>query len=478
MKHALLISMLSLFVTIANGQQAQSSLLNDQYNVIANSRYPDGKIVISNGDAQPQASQGARTTSFVSRWYDYTDSFFNLAYTTASCHPVNNTSSFLMPMWNDTTALFGNPDGTYTNNKMISAGLVIVPFDNFWNTTLNFLGELRIRPTDSYTIDSIMVAGIYGRSYSSPAKRSVIDTFTIGVVNGTGYSTTDINNYFFIHMTNYCHDTLRYLQMLQDTINNHAANSGASTSFSEQTFTFTLSETDTFSGTKTFGLVPGYSVPAGYAIGASITFKSGDNSYPGIGTVPRDTIQYATTGNFKYGSFQPRVYYSSTGGLSPSPKFMLDIFPSDHSVGFFKDISLGFLGWSGLYIPNWAWTGATATTPSKFQYPSIRYHLKCNGCPLVAPLPEKTYSIMQNQTINIYPNPADEGVNIEFTMGTATDVRIVLKNMIGQVVVRKDIRNVVTGKARIDTRELPNGVYFYEFYAGEGFETGKVVVEH
>ena len=119
------------------------------------------------------------------------DTFLNYAYRTAPCNAVTNTSSFLMPMWNDTTALFGNPDGSYSNNKMISAGLVIVPFNSYWNSTI-FTGQTEIYPSSDYYIDSISVTGVYARNNTTPAKRAVIDTFTIGVVNGNGPITSDL----------------------------------------------------------------------------------------------------------------------------------------------------------------------------------------------------------------------------------------------------------------------------------------------
>ncbi len=478
MKHTILICILSILAAAANGQEAKISVLNEQYNGKGINKYPDGTSVNINADMQPQPNRSARTTTTYSRWYDYTDTFLNYAYRTAPCNAVTNTSSFLMPMWNDTTALFGNPDGSYSNNKMISAGLAIVPFNSYWNSTI-FTGQTELFPSSDYYIDSISVSGVYARNNTTPAKRAVIDTFTIGVVNGNGPITSDLSIFYFTELINYCHDTLRYIQMFHDTINNHAGNSYSSTSFREQTFTFTLSETDTFSGTKTFGLTPRFSVPAGNAVGASISFKSGDISYPGIGTVPRDTIQYATTGNFKYGSFQPRVYYSSTGGLSPAPKFMVNNFPSDHSVGFFKDGSSLWPGWHGLYLPNWVMPWPTLTIPSKFQYPSIRFHISCNACYIIgAPILGKGQKSLEGKNLEIYPVPANDELIFDFKLFTTSEVKIVLKNMMGQVVVKKDIGIVETGKASIDTRELPNGVYFYEFYAGEGYETGKVEVAH
>ncbi len=477
MKQSLLICFFSILAAVADGQEAKTSLLNEQNNSINNNRYPDGINMIGNDDAPMKTEHGARTTAYNSRWYNYTDTFLNFAYRTSACHPVTHTSSFLIPLWSDTTALFGNPDGTYINNKIVSTGLDILPFDNFWNLTYYFALQMAVHSTNATSLDSILISGIYGRNYTTPAKRAVIDTLIIGVVYGTGLPASDINSYFLMDTVNYCRDTLRYLQIFHDSLNNHVANSPGSTAFSERTFTYYLHESDTFSSSKSFPILPTYNIPPGNMVSASVSFKSGDNTYPSSGSIPRDTIQYSSSGNYKYGSLQPRVYYSSTGGLSPQPKFMHDSIFYDHSCGFFKDMGSQFHGWGGYYMPHWLFKGITDTSASKLQFPAISYHITCIGCVLVEDI-VKTTSINNIHRINTYPVPANDELNFDFNLNMEADVRIVLKNMMGQVVGSKQLGSSLSGKASIDTRELPNGVYFYEFYAGEGYETGKVIVAH
>jgi hypothetical protein len=69
---------------------------------------------------------------------------------------------------------------------------------------------------------------------------------------------------------------------------------------------------------------------------------------------------------------------------------------------------------------------------------------------------------MLNDKLNIYPNPANEIINIEFVTLSgveASNIKIQIINSLGQIVREEEI-NFKNKTAAIKTDDLENGVYF------------------
>ncbi len=476
MKKLVLVMGIAALSGIANGQEATTSILNSNANQISRTGIYGGQSI---ADSKTGNLSGARTTTTLGRWYDYADTFLNNAYQSGGCHGVPSTASTLITMWNDTTAEFGFSDGTFGNNKWTSVGLVIVPYDAFWNNTIFPCGTLSIRPTDAYTVDSVIAVGIYGRSFANAGKIAVTDQLSFGLVYGNGSSTSDLQTFFFTGMlTNYCHDTVRYLQLFHDSLNNTAANGTGSTTNSEHTYSFNLHATDTSTAmffSKAFALSPVFSVPAGNAVGAAVSFKSGDATFPASGSVPSDTVQLVD-GSFKYGAFLPQIVFNGNVGTSTIIQFMEYGWPADHTVGHFKREGASDAGWGGKYIPEWAWT--TSSGPSALQIPRILFHISCTGCTTVCSASLEANNAPTLSGVKMYPNPANTDFNIEFYLTATTSVSASLSNVLGQTVATQNLGNTSNGKVTFNTSSLPNGVYFYEFIANGSRSTGHVVVAH
>jgi hypothetical protein len=79
----------------------------------------------------------------------------------------------------------------------------------------------------------------------------------------------------------------------------------------------------------------------------------------------------------------------------------------------------------------------------------------------VASNDEKLYTSSQLSVSNLYPNPADNYVEIDYTLQDANaDARITIRNVLGLVVGEYGL--VPNGsKLHIDTSHLSAGVYFY-----------------
>jgi hypothetical protein len=81
--------------------------------------------------------------------------------------------------------------------------------------------------------------------------------------------------------------------------------------------------------------------------------------------------------------------------------------------------------------------------------------------------------------VSAYPNPANNMLNIDFSLAQNASVTVSLTNMVGQVVATKNMGNVNSGKAIFSTTELSSGVYFYTVLTNSGERTtGRVVVAH
>ncbi|MDX1651789.1 MAG: T9SS type A sorting domain-containing protein [Brumimicrobium sp.] len=80
--------------------------------------------------------------------------------------------------------------------------------------------------------------------------------------------------------------------------------------------------------------------------------------------------------------------------------------------------------------------------------------------------------------LSVYPNPAQNVANVSFELENASDVSFTLTDMSGKVVYSENASNVAAGKhtLTVPTSALSNGVYFYNFKAGNAVTTQKLVI--
>jgi hypothetical protein len=77
-----------------------------------------------------------------------------------------------------------------------------------------------------------------------------------------------------------------------------------------------------------------------------------------------------------------------------------------------------------------------------------------------------------------YPNPFNPTTTIGFTLPQRSDVRIVLVNVLGQVVKEITNSNYSAGSHQVtmDASQLASGIYFYKLQAGLFIDTKKLVL--
>ena len=87
-------------------------------------------------------------------------------------------------------------------------------------------------------------------------------------------------------------------------------------------------------------------------------------------------------------------------------------------------------------------------------------------------------SQINNESLNIYPNPATNHIAIEFDLAETKNTSIEIKNVLGQTI--KTISNKVfskgTNKIEIDVSEFSNGIYFVELL-GDNKVIGKKIIK-
>ena len=83
------------------------------------------------------------------------------------------------------------------------------------------------------------------------------------------------------------------------------------------------------------------------------------------------------------------------------------------------------------------------------------------------------FSVSQN-----YPNPFNPVTTIEFTLSERSNVRLILTNVLGQVVKEIAKGNYIAGKhqVKLNASDLSSGIYFYRLEAGKYSNTKKLVL--
>ena len=461
---------------------------------------------------------GARLTAAPKRWYLFDAEYLDLY---AASFGGSRDVSYISPvMWNDTTALFGytgtvsGPYAPYQHNQLVSVGMGLDPVASYWNAAdglgstsypLDYTGEMAVRPTDAYTIDSLFIVGWYTRSdINTPAKLAVVDTLIVTLTQGNGSSTSAITTSTITGpatlVSAYCPTcvTLPYSEIFHDTVNNRAGGFNATViTDPTATYKFLLYNTDSNALAPNNALFPraattarprivadpsiNYSVSAGNAVAATVTFKSGDTSYHPRGGHPGDTIRTSDGTSIlvrKYNVWSPQVEYFATASASGSPaQFCSGCYlEMGRASGHFEIEGGGWTYHDTRYTPNWNIISGTPTapTPNGHQFPRIGFHLNCGSC---VNLPITSLGTEEVKTRNAasMPNPADNNLTIVYNGTFKTAAVATITNVLGQVVATQQMTD---GKAIFNTADFPAGHYIYSVDANSDHATGRVIIAH
>jgi hypothetical protein len=92
--------------------------------------------------------------------------------------------------------------------------------------------------------------------------------------------------------------------------------------------------------------------------------------------------------------------------------------------------------------------------------------------------PNAIKKINTNFTINAYPSPANEYVNLMVKNVNAEEIRFALFDLTGKSVYETLIENPLVPLV-IPTDAFPSGVYFYKVYAdAKELKTSRLIISH
>lgn len=82
-------------------------------------------------------------------------------------------------------------------------------------------------------------------------------------------------------------------------------------------------------------------------------------------------------------------------------------------------------------------------------------------------------------SLNVYPNPANDMLNIEFVNAESQELSINVVNNLGQTVyTKREVLSQGSQSIKMNTQELPEGIYFVNIQTAKGSYTKPIVVKH
>ncbi len=464
------------FLLLASGSIALTSVAQQR---TMNFEQKDKMKTFKSSDIQrPQTSVTAKKgTAGGDRWYSY-NSYLNDMLTATVTQEAGFSS---MLIWDDTVHQVNYTSGP-ANINMLSIGTIFDPSSVGFNNNDYYPGAMAVGPTDAYVVDSIAVFGVYK---GNTAKASIVDTIRLAFVKGNGgaAASDDIfggalgggGHYGAATFVNMRHDSLR------NTAHSGTVAVGTPTPMIQDIVLVNTGASPAWADTSANGIWGGaiklnspISVSANGMVGMSITYKSGES-------IPSGTMVFnAVTNAANHNIFLPIVGYASdaAGDVQWAPYYAAPDPKADSNVGLFKRMP-GILGWAGQYVPTWAWSSSGTTSgASILQFPEVSFHVTCTTCGVVTAPPTVVGNVANISKVNAYPNPANDELNVPFTLDATADVTVTLSNMLGQVVATKSMNSVSKGTATFNTENLPAGLYNYAVIANGNRTTGRVVVAH
>ena len=81
-------------------------------------------------------------------------------------------------------------------------------------------------------------------------------------------------------------------------------------------------------------------------------------------------------------------------------------------------------------------------------------------------------------SVDIYPNPASDMANINFTLSETSNVTISLENIIGEEILKAELGNVSAHETLfpLNIDGISNGLYFVTVKTSKGAVTKKIVI--
>jgi len=197
---------------------------------------------------------------------------------------------------------------------------------------------------------------------------------------------------------------------------------------------------------QTFALDPPLTMPNGGLVAATYTFVPGNTFNPGDTLASHDMPWVVNPRNSFVG------YYVTDDAAVQDPGH------ENYALHVSSETQYNVSGnsWNGSYIPGMAFTAT--------QHQNIWFHLISTGT-----IPSGTNNTISSSNINLYPNPANDKVNIVFN--NINDVQnIAITDVTGRTIYSGE---VASNSIEVNTENYPAGIYFCKIIGEKTNETIK-----
>lgn len=414
---------------------------------MVNAVMPQQSVVRVNDIATVNEAQGHFIIDTLQSWY-------NLA------SMLNNTGmvqvgAFTPYMWPDTTTVYDIND-TLHNVQWTSAGMAIDPTDPNW--ALDPSGTIPSLDTfsSSYEVDSVAIPFTYQRvaEVDSATGNPIVDTLVIQICSPEAwYFTNSLGS-------------REWFGTMGFDINTDLAKNGGNGSAILQTIRIPLTSADTSSLTYNIksralsnikiSALKGFSTKSTYPICAIYTFKPGtkwsDGDTIGSGNPTPKHLNNVFRFRMDYASADPMLTKANNGLIIQGQQRHNPVWLPVKTQGSKYLVSQDF--------------GAYFMPDVSFYIKAVRKYTGLN-------------EIAQNIAgISLYPNPANDNLNVNVSMNKSDNVTVRISDMLGQQVAVLANGNMLSGNhtINVNTSSLKSGVYFCTVSTSNGSQTQRFVV--
>lgn len=89
-----------------------------------------------------------------------------------------------------------------------------------------------------------------------------------------------------------------------------------------------------------------------------------------------------------------------------------------------------------------------------------------------------TEVMLPASAVNVFPNPANNYVNVDLELETITNGDLVVFNTKGQIVIKRSLENVQDNRIELDTKTLPSGTYLVRVATELGVSNRMITIQH
>jgi hypothetical protein len=463
MKKLFLLLSAGLVGLVANAQQSQSIMISHPLSAAQEkSRAIARPLAHSQSTARHNnQSAAAKTTNANGAWFDY---YYQLDNGSGTYNGYE--------LYQDSNIVYA---GTTQSSFFHGLGESFDPTDSsFYYTMQNSAAgfvNFQIMNSNSYEVDSFEFNGKYQMNNPNYVDTLILELMVAGSSNSGTYlvqytEAGAISDWYNINpqgMPRFADAAYASTNMATPPIIYNEMDNSVITSIQRDTMILNAAVfADTNSdGSEVFqfNLSAPLQVPAGSKVIAFVHFKSGFEYPLGTSDAVANYIIAGAGVPTAPGIPPPQSVGSYQAGL------IADNQNTYSDTGF---VLTGISNYDEL-IPNSAYDGAPG-----WDAPDFNFYVTCSSCYNTSV--KSVNSIVSK--VSAYPSPANDNVNVSFTLGNSADVTVSLTNEIGQVVNTQNFGNVASGIATLNTSTLPAGVYFYTVNANGERSTGKVLVAH